>query len=57
MGNLFWLLRYLIMPADDEAEPEVFYSSTMHGDETGGFILMLRLADYLLKNYTAIMPG
>jgi hypothetical protein len=24
----------------------------MHGDETGGFILMLHLADYLLKNYS-----
>ena len=23
----------------------------MHGDETGGYILMLHLADYLLKNY------
>lgn len=34
-----------------EDEPEVFYSSTMHGDETGGFVLMLHLADYLLKNY------
>ena len=22
----------------------------MHGDETGGFILMLRLAEYLLMN-------
>ncbi|MCK7536337.1 MAG: hypothetical protein MZV63_37830 [Marinilabiliales bacterium] len=32
-------------------EPEVFYTSTIHGDETAGFILMLRLADYLLKNY------
>jgi hypothetical protein len=30
------------------------YSSTIHGDETGGFILMLRLADYLLKNYGTI---
>ncbi|MBK7133197.1 MAG: T9SS type A sorting domain-containing protein [Bacteroidales bacterium] len=37
--------------SSDEDEPEVFYSSTMHGDETGGFILMLRLTDYLLKNY------
>ncbi len=37
--------------ASDEAEPEVFYSSTMHGDETGGFVLMLRFIDYLLKNY------
>jgi hypothetical protein len=34
-----------------EDEPAVFYSSTMHGDETGGFILMLHLADFLLKNY------
>lgn len=38
----------------DENEPEVFYSSTMHGDETGGFVLMLRLIDYLLKNYNTI---
>lgn len=37
----------------EEDEPEVFYSSTIHGDETGGFILMMRLSDYLLKNYTA----
>jgi hypothetical protein len=34
-----------------EDEPEVFYSSTIHGDELGGFVLMLRLADYLLSNY------
>jgi hypothetical protein len=38
-------------PQADEPEPEVFYTSTMHGDETGGFILMLRLADTLLKSY------
>lgn len=35
-----------------EAEPEVQYVSTMHGDETVGYILMLRLIDYLLSNYT-----
>lgn len=35
----------------DENEPEVFYSSTMHGDETAGFVLMLRLADHLLSGY------
>jgi hypothetical protein len=34
-----------------EAEPEVQYVSTMHGDETVGYILMLRLIDYLLSNY------
>jgi hypothetical protein len=38
----------------DENEPEVFYSSTMHGDETGGYVLMLRFIDYLLKNYNTI---
>jgi len=35
----------------DEEEPEVFYTSTIHGDETGGFVLMMRLADSLLKSY------
>ncbi len=35
----------------DEAEPEFFYTSTMHGNETTGFYMMLRLIDYLLANY------
>ncbi|HCY00049.1 MAG TPA: hypothetical protein DG754_07905, partial [Bacteroidales bacterium] len=35
----------------NEAEPEFFYTSTMHGDETTGYVLMLRLIDYLLSNY------
>jgi len=34
-----------------EDEPEAMYSSSMHGDETTGYILMLRLIDYLLSNY------
>lgn len=34
-------------------KPSVMYSSTMHGDETGGFVLMLRLADYLLSGYNS----
>lgn len=34
-----------------EAEPQFFYTSTMHGDELVGYILMLRLIDYLLTNY------
>jgi len=34
-----------------EGEPEFFYTSTMHGDETAGYVLMLRLIDYLLTNY------
>lgn len=35
----------------EEAEPEVMYTATIHGDETTGYILMLRLIDYLLYNY------
>jgi len=50
-GKLVLALKISDNAAIDEDEPEVFYSSTMHGDETGGFVLMLRLADYLLKNY------
>lgn len=34
-----------------EAEPQFFWTSTMHGDETTGYVLMLRLIDYLLSNY------
>jgi hypothetical protein len=34
-----------------EDEPEFFYTSTIHGDETAGFVLMLRFIDSLLTNY------
>lgn len=34
-----------------EPEPGFFYSSSIHGDELTGFVLMLRLADYLLSRY------
>lgn len=34
-----------------EAEPKFMYTSTMHGDETTGYVLMLRLIDYLLTQY------
>ena len=37
----------------EEEEPAFFYTSTMHGDETGGYILMLHLIDYLLSNYAS----
>jgi hypothetical protein len=51
MGRLILALKISDNCNVDESEPEVFYTSTIHGDETAGFILMLRLADYLLKNY------
>jgi len=35
----------------DEDEPEFWWSGTMHGDEITGYVLLLRLADYLLSNY------
>ncbi len=37
----------------DEGEPEVFYTSSIHGDETTGYVLMLRLIDSLLVGYSA----
>jgi hypothetical protein len=35
----------------DEPEPEFMYSSTMHGDEVIGYVLMMRLIDHLLTGY------
>ena len=35
-----------------QQRPQFFYTSTMHGDEQTGFVMMLRLIDYLLNNYT-----
>ena len=34
-----------------EAEPQFLYTSTIHGDETTGYVLMLRLIDSLLTTY------
>jgi Predicted deacylase len=52
-GKLVLALRISDNPGSDEDEPEAFYTSTMHGNETSGFILMMRLADYLLRNYNS----
>jgi hypothetical protein len=35
----------------DEDEPEVLLASTMHGDETVGYVTLLRLAQTLLSEY------
>ena len=32
-------------------EPQFMYTSTMHGDEVTGYVLMLRYIQYLLQNY------
>jgi hypothetical protein len=52
-GRLVLVLKISDNCNADESEPEVFYTSSMHGDETAGFILMLRFADYLLKSYNS----
>jgi len=36
-----------------EAEPQFLYTGTIHGDETTGYVLLLRLIDYLLSNYNS----
>jgi len=35
----------------EEDEPEVMYTATMHGDETTGSVMMLRMIDSLLSSY------
>ena len=35
-----------------EGKPQFLYTSTIHGDETTGWILMLRMIDYILENPT-----
>ena len=35
----------------NEKEPKFFYQSSIHGDEVCGYVLMLRLIEYLLMNY------
>lgn len=40
----------------EEDEPEFFYTSSMHGDELVGYVLMLRLIDYLLHQYGQTTP-
>ena len=38
-------------PQAEEDEPEVFLTSSMHGDEVTGYVLLLRLVDELLNRY------
>ncbi|MCF8378316.1 MAG: PKD domain-containing protein [Bacteroidales bacterium] len=37
--------------SQNEGEAQFLYTSSIHGDETTGYVLMLRLIDYLLSNY------
>ena len=46
-----WFLKITSGVNPSENKPKFMYSSSMHGDETVGFVVMLRLIDYLLSNY------
>lgn len=50
-GRALWGLVISDDVNSSEAEPEVRLSSSMHGDEVTGMILLLDFANYLLTNY------
>jgi murein tripeptide amidase MpaA len=55
-GNTVQGRKILLVKISDnvnvrEAEPQFLYTSTIHGDETTGYVLMLRLIDSLLTAY------
>ncbi len=50
-NRTIWALKISDNVTVDEAEPEVKYVSTMHGDEVVGQEMVIKLADLLLKGY------
>jgi hypothetical protein len=50
-GRKILALRISDSVNTEENEPEFLLTSSIHGNETTGYILMLHLADYLLTNY------
>lgn len=50
-GRKILALKITDNPNQSENEPEFFYTSTMHGDETAGYPMMLSLIEHLLSNY------
>lgn len=50
-GRLILSMYIQVQTVDDLYRPEFFYSSTMHGDEVTGYVMMLRLIDTLLHGY------
>ena len=49
--NVILALKISDQVMTDEPEPDFLYTSTMHGDEPGGYLLLIRLADYILNKY------
>lgn len=50
-GRKLYVVKISDNVTENEAEPQFFYTSTIHGDEVTGYVLMLRLTDYLLSQY------
>ncbi|MFZ4620732.1 MAG: M14 family zinc carboxypeptidase [Bacteroidota bacterium] len=55
-GRLLLALKISKNVSLREDEPQILYTSSMHGNELTGYILMLRLAEYLLSNYGKVTP-
>ena len=47
MGRAILALKISDNRYDDQPRPKVMLSSTIHGDEPAGFVLLMRLAEYL----------
>lgn len=50
-GRFLLSMRLTGKPAAHSFKPQVMYSSSIHGDETTGYVFMLELIDYLTTNY------
>jgi len=50
MGRAILALKISDNVSSDEHEPPVMLSASMHGDELAGFVLMMRLAEYLASH-------
>jgi hypothetical protein len=50
-GRSILAMKITDRPGEREPEPAFVWSSTIHGDETTGFMLLLHLIDYLCSGY------
>ncbi len=52
-GHKLLALKITDNPDVNEKEPVLLYAAAIHGDEPLGYVLMLRLSEYLLTNYNS----
>jgi hypothetical protein len=50
-GREILVIKITDQPDIREPEPAFYYTSTMHGNETTGYVILLRLIDHILGNY------